>query len=591
MIRAHRILIAALVGAVVLIGQTNSTVLGQQTRDQRATPQPQAPTGTGVLGGVVTGEDSGRPVRFAYLVLLGTGTGTVKVSSTDTDGRFTFANLPADRYVLGASKPPYLGTVAGARRPGRSGTPIALGDGQKIANVSIRMPMGASISGTITDERGQPAANTAITVQLLKMQNGERVLLPASSGGATTDDRGRYRVFGLLPGEYLIAGVRNQQMIARPLTANEVDAALRGTPGSSQGAVTPLPASNQRPAPIYFPGTPRQANAIPIALSSGEERINVDFKLELVSAARVEGFVIGADGQAVTAGSVSLMTVRDQSRVGNSTRILPDGRFNFPSVLPGSYAVLSQGMGPNANHYAMATAEVAGTDVQGLQLTMRPMMSLPGRMEFRSSGVAPTLAGRRIPVRAINAISGAPAPIVSATTDRGAFTISSILPGTYVIGAALSFGPTSDSITWALESVIADGRDITDLPIELMPDALPKDLVVTYSDRFQELSGKLSRADGSPVSEYTIIVFPEDKTYWVNGSRRIVTTRPGTDGRFTLSGAGPTTLPAGKYLLAAVTDIDRNEQFDPAFLAAIVPAAAPITLQPGEKKVQDLVVK
>jgi hypothetical protein len=58
-----------------------------------------------------------------------------------------------------------------------------------------------------------------------------------------------------------------------------------------------------------------------------------------------------------------------------------------------------------------------------------------------------------------------------------------------------------------------------------------------------------------------------------------------------LSGAGPTTLPPGKYLLAAVTDIDRDEQFDPAFLGALVPAAVPVTLQPGEKRVQDLVIK
>ena len=138
---------------------------------------------------------------------------------------------------------------------------------------------------------------------------------------------------------------------------------------------------------------------------------------------------------------------------------------------------------------------------------------------------------------------------------------------------------------------MADGRDITDRPFEITADSLPKDLVVTYSDRYQELTGKLARADGSPVSEHTIIVFPEDKAYWVTGSRRIVTTRPGTDGRFALSGLGPTTLPPGKYLLAAVTDIDRNEQFDPAFLAAIVPAAVPLTLQPGEKKVQDLIVR
>ena len=138
---------------------------------------------------------------------------------------------------------------------------------------------------------------------------------------------------------------------------------------------------------------------------------------------------------------------------------------------------------------------------------------------------------------------------------------------------------------------MVDGRDVTDLPIDINADTLPKDLVITFSDRYQELSGRITRATGAPASEYTIVVFPEDKAYWISGSRRIVTARPGTDGRFVMSGAGPTTLPAGKYLLAAVTDIDRDEQFDPAFLAALVPASVPITLQPGDKKVQDLVIK
>jgi hypothetical protein len=115
-----------------------------------------------------------------------------------------------------------------------------------------------------------------------------------------------------------------------------------------------------------------------------------------------------------------------------------------------------------------------------------------------------------------------------------------------------------------------DGRDVTDLPIELTGENPPTSIIVTYSDRFQELSGRITGAAGAPVSEHTIIVFPEDKAFWISGSRRILITRPGTDGKFTLSGAGPTTLPPGKYLLAAVTDIDRDEQFDPAFLAALV---------------------
>jgi uncharacterized protein (DUF2141 family) len=564
------------------------TVVAQQSRDTRRLPAASAPAGTGIIAGAVTSEDGSRPVRFAYLVLIGVGTGFVKVSATDADGRFAFANLPADRYTLGASKPPYLGTVAGARRPGRSGTPIALADGQKIANVAIRMPLGAAISGVIVDEKGQPASGVMVTLQQWRMQGGERRLESAGSAGA--DERGRYRFFGLQPGEYVVAGMRfGVPEGARSLTVTEVDAALKGGPVSATQAT----ASTIRYAPVYFPGTTRVTEAMPIAVATGDERANVDFRLELVQTAKVEGAVMTSDGQIVTAGSVMLRTVGTSPLQSATTvRITPDGRFSFSNVSPGMYALtMFGGPGPTANQYALTPVEVNGVDVLGAQLILKPLLTMSGRLEFRGGGVVPALAGRRIPVRALAAMEGMPGPNVTATTDTGMFTMTNVSPGAYLIGAPLSFGPTTDSMTWALESVIADGRDITDLPFEITPESVPKDLVITFSDRFQELGGRLGRADGAPVSEYTIIVFPQDKAYWVTGSRRIVTTRPGTDGRFSLSGPGPTTLPAGKYYLAAVTDIDRNEQFDPAFLASIVPAAAQITLQPGEKKTQDLIVR
>jgi hypothetical protein len=50
-------------------------------------------------------------------------------------------------------------------------------------------------------------------------------------------------------------------------------------------------------------------------------------------------------------------------------------------------------------------------------------------------------------------------------------------------------------------------------------------------------------------------------------------------------------VPPGRYLLAAVTDISRDEQFDPSFLSALVPTAAALTIQAGESKTQDLRIK
>ena len=577
---------ALVIVLLLSVAAVQTTAQQAPVRDPRAAALAAnaAPTGTGAIAGTVAADD-GRPIRFAQVLLLGATTGIVKVTSSDADGKFTFGSLPVDRYTIGASKQPYLAMLAGAKRPGRQGTPIVVANGQKIDNVAIRMQMGGAITGVVTDERGQPGAGAVVAVMQWRMQNGERTLTQVG-GPINTDDEGRYRAFGLLPGEYVISGMRfGLPLSTRPLSTQEVDAALGGGAAPATAATPPAPL---RFTPVYYPGTTRASDAVPITVGAGEERNNADFRLETVTTSRVEGSVVTADGQPV--GSVIVIMMSATSGVMQNvvtSRVAPDGRFQIPNAQPGSYVLT---VNRNNGEFARGTIDVAGTDILDVQLTLRPAMTMPGRLAFDSSS-ALTLGGRRIPMRALTTgAAGAGGATVAATDQSGMFTVSNLGPGRYVLGGPLSFGPTTDTMTWTLQSVIADGRDVTDLPLEIA-DTAPKNVVVTYTDKWQELSGRLQSQSGAPVSDYTIIVFPEDKAYWFQGTRRIVTARPGTDGRFTLSGKGLTTLPPGKYLLAAVTDIGRDEQFDPAFLSQVAAASVPITLGPGEKKVQDLAIR
>jgi hypothetical protein len=564
-------------------------VAAQQVRDTRSAPPaatPPAPSGTGAISGLATSEDGSRPVRFAYVLLLGTSTGLVKVSSTDGDGKFTFGSLPPDRYTIGVSKLPYLGTIAGSKRPGRPGTPIVLTAGQKVGNVSVRMPMGAVITGVVSDDKGMPMPNAAVMLQQWRMQAAERTL--TSAGNIMADERGRYRFHGLMPGEYLVAAYPlSPPAPARTLTSAEVDAALRGEiPAAASAPPTP-----QRYAPVYFPGTTRSSDATPILLTTSEERQNIDIRLQVVPMSRVEGTVATIDGQPANQTRVFVQSVGTPLGTASVIMLGPDGRFGFTNA-PGTYSLTATGTGAQQGQFASATIELAGADVLGVQLAMRPTITVSGQLAFEGRAAAPVLTGRRIPFTYLGAVlSGFGAPSPSTSNEKGAFSITGVLPGRYLVGGPLNLGPTSDAMTWALKSVVADGTDVTDRILEISGDTPVKTVVVTYTDQFQELSGRLQSQSGAPASDYTILVFPEDKAYWIHRSRRIVTTRPGTDGRFTLSGAGPTTLPPGRYLLAAVTDIGRDEQFDPAFLGQIVAAAIPITLGPGEKKVQDLAIK
>src|SRR5688572_20351880 len=186
--RAIAILLGFLIAPHMVAAATQQTPV----RDPRAAALAAnaAPTGTGMIAGAVTAED-GRPIRFAHVLLLGATTGIVKITSSDADGKFTFNNLPADRFTVGASKQPYLAMLAGAKRPGRPGTHIVVANGQKIGDVAIRMQMGGAITGVVTDERGQPGAGVVVAVLQWRMQNGERTLTQVA-GPFNTDDQGRY---------------------------------------------------------------------------------------------------------------------------------------------------------------------------------------------------------------------------------------------------------------------------------------------------------------------------------------------------------------------------------------------------------------
>ena len=79
-----------------------------------------------------------------------------------------------------------------------------------------------------------------------------------------------------------------------------------------------------------------------------------------------------------------------------------------------------------------------------------------------------------------------------------------------------------------------------------------------------------------------MIVFPAARALW-SSPRRVVSTRPATDGRFSVRD-----LPEGNYLIAALTDVEPGQWTKPAFLEQLVAAALPIALGDGEIKRQDL---
>jgi len=122
--------------------------------------------------------------------------------------------------------------------------------------------------------------------------------------------------------------------------------------------------------------------------------------------------------------------------------------------------------------------------------------------------------------------------------------------------------------------------------IELGPGVDVRDVTVKFSDELTQLSGTLQGVAGQIITEYYIVAIPTDKSIWRPRSRRILSVRPATDGRFVFND-----LPAGEYTIAALTDLDPVDLWDTAVLTQIAAAGAPVAIADGEKKVHDLRIR
>ena len=587
----------------------------QQAPARDAAPAP-PPVGTSVIAGIVTtAGDRSQPVRRAKVTLAG-GAGGGRLVITDDTGRFEFAGLPSGRYTLRAEKPAYLTMWYGATRPDRPGTSIQLAEGQRMADVTLKLHRGAVISGVIRDDRGQPAAGVNVQAMWYRTVIGERRLLAAGQGALYnqyTDDRGAYRIYGLAAGEYaVIAAHRSGSGSFRVTTDADIEAALKavkqpsagraGTPpaATSSGRVTTTPSPGMSYAPSFFPGAPDVAAATMISLTAGEEKDGVDFAIGFVPTATVEGTVMMPSGslpanlevRIVNTGRVPVLSVDFGSVF--PIRPGPDGAFRFRGIAPGRYAVVATtatagggrpggaGAGATATPlWATANVTVNGTDISGLALSLQPGMTVSGRVDYRAtSKPVPSLPGTRVMLAPqLTGSQVSVGQLQMAAKEDGTFAVTGVMPGRYVLRVL----PPTGSTGWLVGSAMLKDTDLADHLLEVRPNESISGIAITLIDQPAELSGVLQDASGRPAPDYTVILFASDKTQWRSGSRRIFQVRPGTDGKFQFRN-----LVAGVYRLAAVTDVEQGEWFDPAFLAELAKASVAVTIGTGESKVQDI---
>lgn len=543
-----------------------------------------------------------------------------RTAVTDDRGQFSFTALPAGRYNLSANKPGHVSVSYGQRQPGRPGTPIQLSDGQKF-RADLQIPKGSVITGTVLDENGDPTPQTSVRVMRVVTQNGRRTL--QSTNSSSTDDRGIYRAYGLLPGDYVVCAtprntslgnVDRMQVELRALQVsmeqvervNVEQARAIEQRISSLRSVLPDQPDEVPPgyAPVCYPGTVSPTAATPITLGIAEERPSVDFQLQLAPLARVEGMVVNSTGANPRQINITLTDTQQASlRISSiSARADAEGRFRLMNVPPGQYlltaratiqppreapaAGAARGRGGAApagprpqpiNVWGAAEISVDGRNLSNVMLSLQQGLAVSGQVTFDGSTPPPADLTR---IR-VTMSPTVPSPFGGSSSTRveasGRFTIPSVAPGLYRLSASGASG-------WTVQSSVVGGQDALDFPFEVKGNQAIGGALITFTDRQTELTGLVTDDKNQPAPEFTLVIFPADSRYWSGStSRRMQSTRPATDGRYTFRN-----LPPGDYRLAPVYDLPPGAQTDPAFLQQLEATALRITLQPGEKKTQDM---
>ena len=536
---------------------TLATLVAQApSRDAVAPPA----VGTARISGRIIAVDTGNPIARAQVQINSPVLPKARQVMTDASGRYEITDLPAGRYKLFVARLGFVTIEYGQSRPFEPGRDLELFDGQTLDGIDFALSRGGVITGRVTDQNGEPQPGLAMSAMRFAWgPSGTRSLERASSGffgGIVTDDLGQFRIYGLMPGSYVVAAAM--------------------VPGIFIGP---------RPAPeglTYYPGSANVDEAQSVDVEMGRE-VSITFALVTSRLARVTGTIVDSGGRPLAWRSITLASRTETSsafRGAGTTR--PDGTFEIPAVAPGHYTIEVSPLRtePSDDQFVQFPISVAGDDITDLMITAKRRATVTGRVIWEGSSPQPFATLR---------VSVAPADAnATPRTFFGEGTGNAVVDGKgnfAIIGVhghvvfRTSF--TGRAETWNLKAVRFADADITDVGYNVTADIDGIEVVLT--DRETRVSGVARNARYQPVTDYVVVFLPNEVKPGVDTRRFIHTARPDQQGRYQAKG-----LPPGHYIAAAFESLSRDGHYNPEFQRRMRAVAKPFSLNEGQEITLDL---
>lgn len=380
----------------------------------------------------------------------------------------------------------------------------------------------AVIDGTIRDGAGQPVSGASVKALRLRHTHAGAVRLePAGRQAAMfTDERGRFRIFDLVPGRYVV--------IATPTQMTALSGARADGPGA------PLWAHSE----TYYPSGRSFTDARVIDLAAGEEHIGTDVSLTFASTSTLRGRVVLPDGSAAPqaprlsvtvqgdyAAELMVVAPRQGAVLGPAalvTSTMADGTFHLSTLPPGTYTLRAQTTVNDVVFWAAVDVPIQGGDVSDLVMRLERAPSIEAHIVWEASTPPPLgLAG--IVLRPD--FSGAPVGMVRVPFPKDHSSASaSVFPGDYHV--SLEGVPPG----WFLDRPILASAGQG--PVELRVTDTPN----TFEGSVEAVSG------------YVLAVSADAYAYFAS---------VGEDGRYEFDH-----LPPGAYNLIVLTEIEAVSALD-----------------------------
>lgn len=651
-------ILMAVVAAVLV---TVVSVAGQMPQVPGAPQQPGAasagPPQTTVIFGQVIDAATGQPVPEVTVSVAvrapagrAGGAGNRVDVLTGTDGKFVVRDVPVGNAQISTMAPGYVNGGYGQAHPGAAPQPYTIPAGAKVVDVKIRVWKTASITGVVVDERGEPRPGITVRAMRRSFVRGQpRLSVQGMAIFSQSDDRGVYRISGLIPGDYVVVSPQTQMS----MVASTMEAAMKGAASGDMAALIsagmdfatgggamlgggvrigdlmvgtqeglmPIPQADGRwrvYSTRFHPGVDVPSQATVLSLRSGEERTGIDLNLALVPTVSVSGVVTGPNGPVSGVGvrlrHVNEPLVSDQSADVAVATTRADGSFMMPTVPVGTYVIrvlraprvgptaaqlaelsaeIKAMMGalaqPNANDATMLFVEQPLTlerDVAGLTLMLSTGATLSGRLAFEGVAEVPASPGVQVTLTAIGG-DWAGTPAMGATASGRVNPDGTFVTTGYPPGRYVITVGGRAVPNWFVKSATVNGRDALYEAFELEGRDL-SDVVVTLTDKRTTLSGTVQASSTAAGAAAAVVIFPAAWREWIAGgmSQQLVRiTRTPPTGVFSITG-----MPPREYLIVAVETNDTPDLQDPAAFEALARLATTVTMGDGETRTMTLKV-